>query len=317
MEIDSYIRWLASNRGARLTRLRRLEEEWLYDKFAYEVEVTWNNRRFLGHAIDASESLALTKATSELIERIAVVHNRLPNSSGVAAHTSFESAASNAATELVERDAFFCHWLTQTPAQESILIERPEVLKAIKKFSLHSVEIRFAKLRSVGGLSAVVCGAFGSQASEPFGVILGLGCSKSFGEAIEKAFFEVVQNAAIWLFGKSEMPLSMADLAHPFNPMSHFRLGLNQHSDVNCRWLFSTEFETVTDENQNVELQFIELMLPDEFGQSPFTIVRAEAPLLQHAFFGPTRDDVVNFERLARFMSGSSFKVNRQIHLLG
>lgn len=107
MEINSFVKWLVANRGARITRLERLEKEWLCGRFAYEVEVTWNNRRFLGHAVDVDESLSLVKATAELLERIAVVHNCLPNSSGAAAHLSFQSAAAIAAIELVERDAFF------------------------------------------------------------------------------------------------------------------------------------------------------------------------------------------------------------------
>lgn len=318
MEINSFVKWLVANRGARITRLERLEKEWLCGRFAYEVEVTWNNRRFLGHAVDVDESLSLVKATAELLERIAVVHNCLPNSSGAAAHLSFQSAAAIAAIELVERDAFFCHWLTQTPAQEVSFSDLSDVRMAIAICAANSVEIRFAKLRSVGGgLNTVVCAAFGSHVVRPFGAILGLGCDKSLENAIQKSFYEVVQNVAIWLDGKSESPLKEADFSGSITPMSHFRLGLFQGSEAQCRFLFSIDENKEPDITEEIDFQFTELELPEAFSPSPFLIVRAECSQLQSAFFGPTIDEVINFERLTRFMRGQSPRINRQIHILG
>ena len=71
-----------------------------------------------GFSLDSSLSRASIRALMEALEFVAAKDAGmiLPSRTGLAAHRTLKLAQSAAFQELVERDAFLYHWLTETPA---------------------------------------------------------------------------------------------------------------------------------------------------------------------------------------------------------
>ncbi len=105
--------------------------------------IVWKNEKIIyGFGDDEKHSLAALKSISEIIERVVVIENCISNSSGVATHLTPDFAKQNAYTELIERDAVMCHWLTKTPGRRFFpeFVDEPQYRKLFENLAEQKVE---------------------------------------------------------------------------------------------------------------------------------------------------------------------------------
>ena len=112
-------RWLLDNYKTLELRSTQFNwvSEWLPGFHDFGVSITIGGRIFHGRGMASHSQLAFEKAGAEAIERAFCYENGI-SSSGVAAHPQIKLAQIKAQDELIERDRFFCHYLTKTPFQK-------------------------------------------------------------------------------------------------------------------------------------------------------------------------------------------------------
>jgi YcaO cyclodehydratase, ATP-ad Mg2+-binding len=80
----------------------------------YGVEIIVDGKKYQGNGTSRDPDTALCKAVSESYERFCVKYYELASSNGCAAHYDQPTALINAKLELIERDAFLCHFILGT-----------------------------------------------------------------------------------------------------------------------------------------------------------------------------------------------------------
>lgn len=138
-----------------------------------------NGKKFSGFAVDSAPARLVVKAMMESLESLALEDAglKVQSRTGVAAHFDEASARDSAYMELIERDAFLFHWLTERPGVPLGL-----GLESLTQ-SLHSV-----RLISLDANVEVVLTA---SKSSTFGCWhLGVGASRSLSTAYQKSYRE-------------------------------------------------------------------------------------------------------------------------------
>ena len=284
-------------------------------------EFIFKDQKYNGRGTAQSEELALIKAAAEAIERCVCAQYKI-HTNGVAFHFDIDAAKLNARNELIERDLALCHYLTQTPFQH-LKDEIPHFLNgAIQKFSNTHVNISLFKMKTVGNLKPVICLAEGNNAPVPFGLIIGLGCKESLHSAIESAFLECAKNVVYILHSNQVDTLSECDFESiKAIPNNHFLYALNPMTHLALAPLLedSKKNKTIFVEAINNDFQF-EILKSDFLNLGiNFYIVRAQNPSLQNIFYGKTKNEYVNLDRLSLF-SGKQLSFNelyRAPHIFG
>ena len=292
---------------------------------ATQATVSIGGRKFTGTGIARDTDLAVVKATVEAIERWITTVNELPNSSGLAGHDSIAQASINARNELVERDAFFCHYLTNTPFLQMLPSDLAKnALIDWQRLSSQAtdegVELRLARMVVPTGIHGIVCFAFGARAKNPFGVIAGLGCAENFDDAVLKAILECLGNTTAQIDGVQHGPISRRNFGEIPNPgvMEHMRLGLSSESTEVIRNLLRPS-ETAAKPLNMSQIELVPLMPPENFQGCPLVFVHARAGAAQSAFFGHLQPNFLNIDRLGMF-AGKQLKMNdiqSHPHILG
>lgn len=237
-------RWLLDNHKALKLRATQFKwvEEWLPHFHDFEVSIVVDGRTVKGRGIDQNSDLAFTKAGAEAIERAICIGKGL-SSCGVAVHTENKLAKINARNELIERDRFFCHYLTKTAFQKKApeLKKTPELPNELsgnltgegtgglageltsrltnepasglaeidfahlqEKLNTHAVEIQIFEMSPLNSIRSMICIAQG----EKTGLVLGLGASENSEVATQKALIECLMNVVAALYGKV-FPMSL------------------------------------------------------------------------------------------------------------
>ena len=149
-----------------------------------------------GRGVAQNHRTAFTKAGAEAIRNfICNEYDISPH--GVAVHTNDKSAKVNAQNELIERDRFFCHYLTQTPFQKISTEELTSRLKGIdfvhiqKKLEIHSIEIDVFEMAPLNWTRSFLC----ISRNENSNLTLGIGSiSENYSLAIQEAIIECLMN---------------------------------------------------------------------------------------------------------------------------
>lgn len=121
---------------------------------------------------------------------------------GFAVHLTADEAIESARQELIERDAFFCHFMTGRPFLAELQVidgtKASQLLKSVlNAFYLKGHPIHLFQLESADpSLFAVAALAIrdDSQSRPLYGCLVGLGASEAIEEAATKAAFEVIRN---------------------------------------------------------------------------------------------------------------------------
>lgn len=323
------VAWLDAN--ATQLNLKATESTWIRDWFPgmceLTVQIEVKNKLYVGHASSDQPDKALVKASTEALERALKDNLNLPSTSGLAGHESFESACEQAKLELIERDAFFCHFLTdkkfRSIGPESITETTSAVLANVAhKLEKMGVSLKLSEMDAVNGMRAIACICLGKNANEPFGVVIGLGCKRNVEDAIKHSLLECLPNVMSILNNRTKSPLSksaFSSLGHK-SAESHFLFGLHEDSVESTLGLFDEAVDSKEQTILETKISFQEISTDClELGEIPIKFARANSEELQKAFFGEPDEKNINFSRLQTF-SGAALRfsdLNQHPHPLG
>ena len=288
----------------------RWVDDWLPGFYDLEVSINVGEGVFKGRGFSKSSTLAFTKAGAEALERSICGEYEI-SSCGLAAHTDPHLAKLYAEEELIERDRFFCHYLTKTPFQEissgnltSLLPDGVDLQRICRKLKDHSIEIAIFEMAPLNGIHSFVCMSRGSST----GLVIGLGATSKHPPtlAIEKAITECLSNTVAALH-KKVPSLKMSDFinAKNFDASDHRRLYLGEKKlFLENQWLFDGN-----QQRRHVECIDTKYFRFREFAfkhpllkEAPIYIFQCYSSYLQSAFFGETGPENIHLERLNKFV---------------
>jgi hypothetical protein len=286
-------------------------------------------RQFAGRGQARSQDVALSKAAGEAIERWLVASSASTSAStsnGFAVHPFLPAARANARREIVERDLFLCHMLTDTPFLP-LPREAHRGHRALTAFARHlgrrGIDVKLGRLPSESGLVVVACGAFGAQCDVPFGVALGLGARGSLGGAITKAVLECWMSVMPVLYQGPPRSMSRARFSqHSASVDAHHEFAMHTEGAEALDALFAKRapFTLHRTPHPHPIATTIWRELPAPFDTCPLFGVQATSALLQPLFFGLPSRARVNTARIVQFleMRGLQQRAPRRdcIHLL-
>lgn len=167
-------------------------------------DVMFEGRVYFGLGHSTNARLAHAIAAAEALERVGMASLKLHNSNGCAVHMDETRAQRGALSELVERDAFLCHYYTGTalaPLPASLSARLSE-MKALA--STHGWSLEAGVMSNALGLPSILVAMKGSGREPRRGMFTGLGLSEDWNVALEKALGEC------WRFADSDMADSSA-----------------------------------------------------------------------------------------------------------
>ncbi len=277
------------------------------------VAITLRENKFTGRATTQSEDLSFAKAFAEAIERSVAIGNHLNTTNAVAAHLDNSTCQENACNELIERDWFLAHFLTQSPFSISnlkILLPR-EIQKTIERLEKEGIHFTFATsgTNTSPCTFPVACFAFGENFERPFGCFLGLGCSTDHTKAAETATLECFRDLFAFLHRSLHEPINLKEFLqiNSYSPDDHRRLGMNLDYAQNLRKLLFQGTQTnpnlaQTHLSESLSIATQKLPIPfSEIDTVPLVVHRAYSAQAQDLFFGPVSNSKINFSRLSSF----------------
>ncbi|GEM_PF-5176342 len=272
------------------------------DLFDLEVQITIDSKVYIGRGSDKNSNRAFVKAGAEAIERYLCCKNKI-STSGVALHYDEALAREGALLELLERDAFFCHYLTKTAFVEC---HSTHFQFQCMEFLKSGIELKFYELPTFEDVHTIIAIAKGNENSN-LGVLVGLGCRRTKDEALEAAFTEAARNVVAEVEGK------LKRIDAPVTIEDHLFYGAHRLNNGIFDDFINRDVSRKTKEMRHV---VFDKMVVGDF---PFIAVRASSDNLQSAFWGMTSKACVNIERLASFLDTDiKFKdINKKFHPFG
>lgn len=299
--------WILNNSNLLNLQVRIFENDLLahFGINDIDVTVTINGKTIAGRGTDFDQNIALKKALSEAIERYFLSTNRFPTSNGMAAHTSIPLATNSAKSELIERDLFFCHFLTGTPFFE--IFPSDKYLIPVKEhLNKSNVSIQFYSLGNIGHTECILCSISGLMCNNPFGYIFGTAAG-AFNDSVRSSFLEAIRNFANL---KIENSISLKDFdliakSRHIQFEEHGNLALDvEYAQIFQEIFFPQNVSQKPAQNASVLDNIIVDNIDTKgslFEDSPFVVVRAHSDLLQDLFLGCTTTSVLNIPRLSQF----------------
>lgn len=278
----------------------------LYD-FACNLSI--EDKIFHGRGTSAFMDEAIIKSFVESCERFSLKKNGLKNSNGVAFHENHELAKTSALNELIERDSFFCHYLTKTPFR---ILNVSEISKSKanlwrKNFSKLGIDFIFAKMHSPDTYHSTITAAFGANCSKPWGLIFGTACSNDLTYSIEKSFIEASRAIAEKIetglpehISAENFPIQNESLVH-----NHYRLSLDMEYSKKFRDLYFSDlhYKCVPANPRSVKYNSLNIEF-DALKGIPIAGAHAFSEEFQSVFFGIDQTNI-NFNRLKVFRPDS------------
>lgn len=290
--------WLRANlaRHREDVRVYKIEDPTGFGLHSYQLELldrTGGSGHILGSGTHLSPFRALRTAWSELVERTAftAVANSggAITSNGFAAHPSAKVAADHAVAELVERDVFLSAWLLEEPARpvdelSGVALQVAEWLRPLgirARFGVFGVCMDYCV-----GLTVLTTG-------DKFA--LGTAARRSRHELLDSLALSAVSISAGFI---SSQPLAPIDnLSTDARPMDHRSYYLLRGTALIDPWILSGTAERaypafryrvddVTEAARRLEPRGIHVM-------------RATSEHCQDLWFGPSKLEVVNQDRLS------------------
>ncbi len=275
--------------------------DWPLDVVDYRSSIVVDGKCYEGRGIDRDEETAFHKSLVEAIER-SVCDSLNIRSNGVAAHVSLEGAQINAKMELVERDIFLCHYLTNRSIASLEDIGKYKFLTGVQgQLQKHGYELKISKC-DMGDDTFVTVEAFSNKNNK----FIGLKLSNNEEEAFMGALTECLSNTVALITNREqfsdfgdlknlewgpELHGRIYNLGKMIKPLRHLKLS-------GMKYLKQFDLDCISVENLEVKNELIK--------SSPIYVVRAKCSLLQNIFYGvPTKEDI-NFKRLTQ-MFGRKF----------
>jgi len=351
MENSKRLRYGLTSRDARIPRGGAVSlEKWIYENadklnlkvvsytwpryfglnyFDISVSMIHEKKKYIGRGTALDEQNALLKASVECIERIFCAFNKT-SSNGVAAHYNKNIAKKNALNELLERDSFFCSYLTlanHPSISTDIFLNLREILE-----SKYKILIQYFDISAYQTPKTILAVATGNKFIRPFGLCIGLGTNSNLEQAIQSSSSEIIRNITALIFDKktknifqTKSPLpSVKYKAHtPITPDGHMKY-INEISNLHRfeNWLQNSSPRLLNPviRSSIPKIQYTQLASPKLFNKCPLHVYKANAAsLFQEAYWGKTTKRKINLKRIQEY-AGCNIKfndLNLNIHPLG
>jgi hypothetical protein len=265
----------------------------------------------------SSQEMAIVVAIAELIERCCLASYKgvAKTSNGFAVHSNWISCQRAATFEMLERDAYLCHHLTRTPFKEveltiDLLNEAPTLHDLINS----GVNVRAGQLNALGNGKSCVVVVDGSNYTPKFGVLLSSAYALDFKTALEKAARETMSSLAFRTIFKHWGTLSLDGFLNrpKVGPKEHGMYALYPDKEKWLNFFFDDYPSSLNTSAELPKIHVEEIELPRELLNPPLFACRATSDELQSLYFGMADSDVLNSERLSRFM-GSRFELLNKV----
>lgn len=331
--MNAFIDWI--NEFSQKLGLEYSTFEWTreLDDELYDVQCRFGGteKTLAGRGTDHNKTSAIVKATAECLERYFLDQlTEADSSNGVAIHTERQAAELNALCELLERDSFFCHFLTKSPFDsvgESKVRESALCSSILNLLSSKGAEIRFGQMRTDSRFSGVVCAIFGTHSANGFGMTLGTSVKRTLEESIESALLESARSAVGYLSMESNELSALRKSAGwvCVTPEHHLLVGL----DPSYAEKFKREFfvnTAVYFEKSELDLgsvsisSFMPILNDDSAAMNPpLYLSRASSNDLLNLYFGEFVANEKNLVRLRKFLGRdvSPDDINKDVHPFG
>ena len=314
--------WTLNNYKELQLKVTQLDwvKEWPLNFHDFQVSIFVDGKTHIGRGIGRSAHLAFTKASAEAFERAICFENKIP-SCGVAAHTNPECAKLNAKCELIERDRFFCHYLTKTPFKkinpDILEIDFPKIRQKLESFG---TAIKVFEMNRLNSTRSIICISQGSKT----GWVLGLGTSHEKTMAIQKALTECLMNTIAALYGKtSPLNLKKFQSSSTVWPELHRRLYFKASElTQKNQWIFNERNDELHTELIPFEsFEYKQLETQNKLlKECPLVVIRCQNSSLQKSFYGNFDPQNINLSRIRKFSKNSSKNtscLNQLPHPLG
>ena len=296
-----------------------------------QCEMKFNGKSILGRGTDQNRETAICKATAETLERFFLDQLlEAKTSNGVAMHIDSKSAELNALFELLERDSFFCHFLTKTPFQELKYEElvKCDICKAIVELlKYNGADVKFGSMRSDSRFFGVICAIFGFDAPIKFGMTMGTSVRMNLQDAIYYSLIESARSAFGYILMPDEELLlaSVKKNLHPSSPQDHLEVALNVDYAHHFKdTYFIKNHSPLPKIRLNLGAISIasfkpELNVGDFIVSPPLFLAKASSCELLNLYFGEFVQNDKTIERLSRFLGEriSLDDINRDVHPFG
>ena len=289
-----------------------------------ELSFSLGGQKYIGRGTSFDSNLSLKKALSEAVERYMVKTMKMLNSNGVAVHPDITYAKEYAANELIERDLFLCHYLTNTPMKLISLEKLDKNSQAILDF-LEEFDIG-VKIFQMGRVSKnAICVILDGRKciTNKFGIIAGSSCGHELESSIKKAMLEtLIDFISVIENGVRNISLDeFYQLDYVF-PEDHLRLARNidyANSYFNIFEDQSSDFLINSDSDSMSEISINEIKIDKRFDKLGLKMFQAKSDKMQPLYFGKTKMEYINMERLKNFKNNSFLAedINKLPHPFG
>lgn len=162
-------------------------------------DINFDGRVYFGLGHSSNGRLAHAIAAAEALERVGMASLKLKNSNGCAVHLDEARAKRGALSELVERDAFLCHYYTGTPLAALPDSLQPRLVQMQELALANGWILNAGAMSNALGLPSVLVAVKGPARTPVRGIFTGLGLAEDWAVALEKALGEC------WRFVDSDM----------------------------------------------------------------------------------------------------------------
>lgn len=265
--------------------------------FDIGIFIKINGNTYYGRGSDDVEENAYCKALSEAIERSLLAIYNLESSNGLALHPNLNIAIRNAQDEIIERDAFFCHYLLNKGFFElKILDERIKSAICSTPF-----KVRFYELCKDKNSIGVLCSLNGKNFTKPFGNIMGTAYGRELNSVAEKALIEALRMFTFFNKNSESLPITEQDFLNlkDIQFSHHGKLALDLNYSEKIERFFSSNKMSINssyseDIFKNTILNPLLFPIPDV----PLFFVKSSSDFLQDIFTGITNEKSINWNRL-------------------
>lgn len=273
--------------------------------FIFQADITYNGKSLFGLGNSHSSKAGHIIAAAEVLERVGMIHLGLRNSNGCAVHTTLDKARAGAKNELLERDAFLCHFHSQTPVSE-LPPECHGRLEEIKFYTkAYGWDFDAGILQMADGSPCVLVGVNGLSLPRPQGLFLGLGTGADYLSSLEKALPECLRFFDTQI---RELNSIKSITLEEFKSLSkkgvseHTRLGLDpEYGSKVWNILFANKSKTPKSQNYTYDIAYQDLELKEILVECPLIFTHASSKQLNNLSFGEYWKEGINEERIRSF----------------
>ena len=274
---------------------------------------------------------SLIKGTAEVFEREFMHYHDFDNSNGCAVHVNLEEAKIRAVCELIERDAFFCHYLTETPFDKLKGINHLKVFNIPianlkRRLREQKLVLDIYQMKSELNYNAIFVSILDSRIKKGNRFQFGTACSESLEKAIEQALIEAIRSVDYFDKNYKGPRLNLDQ----FNSKKFKKIPLNiKHSLLRLDATYTEDFRKkfLTKKRKTMETSNLGKIKKSDIkiktyssktkylNDIPLYFVKAESKKLQGLYFGETKAENINLKRLRDFKQDSFFsEINLTIH---